>query len=318
MKVFVSGASGFLGRAVTSELARRGHEVIGMTKDEEGAMVVKNAGGKPLVGDLFTGGAWCDEIKKVDKVISLTQPISLTEKVDLTKMDEFSHKHTEAVTNLIKAAAEGKTKAVIVSYHTLCFGDRMGKWVNDFDFVNPVGFCRPMAGSVEAVERLGEDSGLPIIKLYPGLVYGDGSWFKIIINSFLNNNAKVVEPGENYLSLISLEDAAVYYALAAEKLDKVENLNLTDNRPVTQRAFMEHIADMLDQKSPPLVDFEAYARQYGKLMAETMSSSIRVQGLRAMDVLGYIPKLRSFETGISHTIRSMGIEPRIRTLEEAA
>lgn len=318
MKVFVSGASGFLGRAVTAELAGRGHQVIGLTRDEQGAKVVKDAGGRPLVGDLFTGGAWCNEIKNVDKVISLTQPISLTEKVDLSKMDEYSHKHTEAVTNLIKAAAEGKAKAVIVSYHTLCFGDRMGKWVNDFDFVNPVGFCRPLAGSVDAVERLGEDAGLPIIKVYPGMVYGNGSWFKILTDSFLNKTAKVVEPGDNYLSLIHVEDAAVYYALAAEKLDKVENFTLADGRPVTQRTLMDHIAVMLDQPSPPMVDFDAYARQFGKLMAETMSSSIRVQGNRAMDLLGYIPKLRSYESGISHALKSMDIETRKKKLEEAA
>jgi nucleoside-diphosphate-sugar epimerase len=317
MKVFVSGASGFLGRAVTAELAGRGHQVIGMTRDEQGAKIVKNAGGKPLVGDLFTGGAWCNEIKNVDKVISLTQPISLTEKVDLTRMDEYSHKHTEAVTNLIKAAAEGKAKAVIVSYHTLCFGDRMGKWVNDFDFVNPVGFCRPLAASVDAVERLGEDAGLPIIKVYPGMVYGNGSWFKVLIDSFLNKTAKVVEPGENYLSLIHVEDAAAFYALAAEKLDKVENFTLADGRPVTQRVLLDHIADMLNQPSPSMEDFDAYARQYGKLMAETMSSSIRVQGTRAMDLLGYIPKLRSYEAGIRYTLKSMGIEPR-KDLEKAA
>jgi nucleoside-diphosphate-sugar epimerase len=318
MKVFVSGASGFLGSAVTTELARRGHEVTGLTRDEQGAKTVKNAGGKPIIGDLFKGGAWCDAIKNVDKVISLTQPISIEEKVDLSKIAEYSHKHTESVTNLIKAAADGKAKAVIVSYHTLCFGDRMGKWVNDFDFVNPVGFCRPLAGSFEAVERVGEDAGLPLINIFPGMVYGNGSWLKMIIDSFQKNTAKVVEPGNNYLSLIHVEDAATLYALAAEKLGKSENFTLADDRPVTQRVLMDHIADMLDQSPVPMVDFNTYAKLYGKLMAETMSSSIRVQGIRAMDLLGHIPKLRSYEAGIRYTLKSMGIEPRKKELEEAA
>jgi len=318
MKVFISGASGFLGSAVTAELSRKGNEVIGLARDGRGASIVKASGGKPIIGDLLKGGAWCDAIKNVDKVVSLTQPVSFDESVNLSRLDEYGRKHAESVTNLIKAASEGKAKAVVVSYHTMCFGDRQGKWVNDFDSVNPVGFCKPMSGSFDSIARVGEDAGLPLVNIYPALVYGDGNWFKLIVKSFLDGKARVVEPGNNYLTLISVEDAAALYALATEKLHKDENLILADDRPVMQRTLMDFIADMLDKSPAPSVGFDAYARQYGHLMAETMASSIRVQGMRAMDLLGYIPKLRSYETGIPYALKSMGIEPRKRVLGVAA
>jgi nucleoside-diphosphate-sugar epimerase len=318
MKVFVSGAGNFLGSAVIAELARKGNHVVGLVNSESEGRTVEKLGGKPLIGDLLTSGAWCKEVQTAEKVISLTSPLEGVEKIDTSKMEAYSHKYTEEVTNLIKAAAGGKAKAVIVSFSTQCMGDRQGKWVSDADAVDPIGYCRPMTGSFAAIERVAEDAELPLIEIYPSLVYGNGSWFKRLITAIQNGTARVVAPGDNYLSLIHVEDAATYIALAAEKLDRNESFCLADDRPVMQREFMDFITDLMDR--PPLkqVDFKTYSGLFGVLAAEAMSSSTRVQGVKAMDLLGHVPVYRYFDTGIAHTLKTMGIEPRRRALEEAA
>jgi hypothetical protein len=66
------------------------------------------------------------------------------------------------------------------------------------------------------------------------------------------------------------------------------------------------------------VDFDTYAMEHGRLAAEVMQSSTRVPGLKAMDILGYVPKHRSYEAGVRYTLCQMGIEPRGQELEEAA
>jgi nucleoside-diphosphate-sugar epimerase len=318
MKIFISGASGFVGRAVTTELAKRGHEVVGLVRDKNRADIVKRAGGRPVVGDLLENGSWCNDIKASDRVISLTQPFKLGDDIPLDKMEDFGHKHAEAVTNLIKAAAEGMAKSIIVTYHSLCYGDRKGKWVADADAVDPIGYCRPLTGSIKAIDEIGEESEIPIVRMFPALVYGNGGWFKRLIENFQNGTAKIVEPGSNFLSLIHVEDLAGMYANAVEKLRENETLTLSDNRPVVQSTLMEHIADLLDLPVPALVDFNTYAREFGLMEAETMSCSTRVPGIHAMDVLNYVPKHRSYEAGIRYTLCQMGIEPRKRELEEAA
>ena len=52
MKVFVTGASGFIGSAVVQELLAAGHEVTGLARSEKSAQALINAGAKVHDGSL--------------------------------------------------------------------------------------------------------------------------------------------------------------------------------------------------------------------------------------------------------------------------
>ncbi len=52
MKVFVTGASGFIGVQVVRELVDAGHKVLGLARSEDGAKIVEDAGGEVHRGSL--------------------------------------------------------------------------------------------------------------------------------------------------------------------------------------------------------------------------------------------------------------------------
>jgi nucleoside-diphosphate-sugar epimerase len=309
--MFVTGAASFLGNAVVAELVGRGHSVMGLVSNHETGKTLKEAGANYVVGDLKASDAWCEEIKEADKVISLDTPFASNEpipkEVTPALLDAYGRQYMEEVTNLIKAAADGKAKGVIINYSSLCMGDRKGKWVNDTDSLDPVGYCRPVTGYFKSITKTAEDAGIPLIELYTSHVYGNGGCFAQLIEGFKDGTARIIGNGDNYMSVIHVEDAAAYIALAAEKLDRNENICLSDNRPVTQKVFMDHIAGLMDLPSPQSVDFETFARDNGMLIAETMASSTRVPGLKAIELLGYVPKHRSFEEGVAYTLNTMGV-----------
>lgn len=53
MDVFITGASGFIGSAITSALVTRGHRVRGLARSDASAAKVRACGGEPVRGTLF-------------------------------------------------------------------------------------------------------------------------------------------------------------------------------------------------------------------------------------------------------------------------
>ncbi|SEC19554.1 SDR family oxidoreductase [Terriglobus roseus] len=52
MRVFLTGATGFIGTHIIPELLTAGHQVIGVTRSEEGAKTLRAAGVEPFMGTL--------------------------------------------------------------------------------------------------------------------------------------------------------------------------------------------------------------------------------------------------------------------------
>ena len=52
MRIFVTGATGFIGSALIPELQQAGHQILGLTRSDDGAAALQKAGVEVLHGNL--------------------------------------------------------------------------------------------------------------------------------------------------------------------------------------------------------------------------------------------------------------------------
>ncbi len=70
MKVFVTGATGYIGGSVATKLLERGDTVLGLARSDEAAASLKKRGIEPVVGDINAYTPLVEVAKRVDAVIN--------------------------------------------------------------------------------------------------------------------------------------------------------------------------------------------------------------------------------------------------------
>lgn len=112
MRIFVTGAAGFIGTAVTGELIAAGHEVLGLARSDANAAALEKLGAKIHRGSLEDLDSLRDGAKSTDGTIHLAF------NHDFSKFAENGQLDRHAI-DAIGEALEGTGKSLIVTSGTL-------------------------------------------------------------------------------------------------------------------------------------------------------------------------------------------------------
>jgi nucleoside-diphosphate-sugar epimerase len=157
MRIFVTGATGFIGSAVVSELIAAGHQVIGMTRSEAGASALVEAGAEPWLGALEDPAGLAGPIAKADGVLHLAFDH------DFSRFADNCQKDARFIAAL-GTALEGSARPLVITSGTGLGSHRDGtpatEDVFDLEHPNP-----RIASELQGQELLAKGVNVSVVRL---------------------------------------------------------------------------------------------------------------------------------------------------------
>lgn len=108
MKVFVTGAAGFVGQATVQELIENGHTVIGLARSDDNAALIEKLGGEAVRGDIKDLNALAQAARSADGVVHLAYIHDFSDVEGAAKADE-------AAIQAMVTAIEGTGKPLLIT-----------------------------------------------------------------------------------------------------------------------------------------------------------------------------------------------------------
>ena len=289
MKIFVTGASGYIGQAVAGALARTGHEVFGLVRSREKAAALGALEVRPVLGTMEEPDTYREAALGCSVLIHCAA--------------EYTRRYMEldrgTIDTLVAGAREtGRPRLFIYTSGVWVYGNTGQGSVDEAAPPNPPAMVVQRVAHEEAV--LQADGGnLRTLVVRPGCVYGGrggltSGWFE---SALAGGAARVVGEGHNRWAMIHVEDLADLYVRAAQSPWRREVFNATDRSRFTvlECARAASRAAGADGKVE-LVSAEAAAQQFGP-MVEGFLLDQHCDSRKAVRMLGWQPCHGGFADG---------------------
>ena len=235
MKVFVTGASGWIGSAVTAELIAAGHEVTGLARSQQSAQAIAAAGAAPLLGSLDDLDILARGAEGADAVAHLGF------KHDFSDMASSGRTERAALETML-GVLEGSDRALLLASGLA--GIAAGRVATELD-VNPAEGVESMRGGGERLALSYADRGVRTIALrLPPTVHGEGDhgFIAAIAGIAASHGVSAyVGDGSNRWPAVNRADAAALAAAALEHASAGSIVHAADEEGIPTREIAEAI-----------------------------------------------------------------------------
>ena len=239
MRVFVTGASGFVGGAVTRRLLSASHAVFAMARSDASAATIRALGATPVACDLLSVTA--ADLSDCSLVIHCAALVR-----EWGSDADFTSANVTGTATLLQAAqSAGVTRFIHIGTEAACFA---GQNLIDIDESHPLAFTSPYpyARTKAEAERLVIQANSPTfttIAIRPRMIWGPGD--TVLLPTFLRfireGKFKWIDGGQVKTSTCHIDNLVKAVELAMEGGEGGQAYFIADDGELTLREFITRL-----------------------------------------------------------------------------
>ena len=282
MKVFVTGAAGFIGGSIAAGLVKAGHQVVGLVRSPDQVAEVARIGVAGIVGTLDDHDLLVARSQAADAVVNAA-----------------SSDNRAAVEAIIEGLA-GSGKPFLHTSGSSIVGDASGGLGTDkiyYEDQLPAPTADKAARvAIDQVVLAAAVQGVRSAVLCNTLIYGHGALPRdsvqlprLLKQAQKSGVVRHVGPGQNIWSNVHIDDVVDLYLLALEKTP-AGAFYFVESGEAAFRDMTAAMARALGLGAPQDWPLEQAKEEWGYEMASYgLGSNSRVRGKKAREVLGWQP-----------------------------
>jgi len=302
MRVFVTGATGALGRYLVPGLVAAGHEVTATTRAPGKVAQLRAAEAEPVIVDGL------DREAVIAAVIAAAPEVIVHEMTALAGLRSLRHPdktfaatnelRTRGTDNLLAAAAQAGTRRVIAQGYAGAGPDRRSgplKAEEDPPDWRPIRLAMQGPAAIRYVEET-VPAGVPEgIVLRYGSLYGPGA-SDFLLEMLRKRQVPVIGGGTGVWSFIEVTDAAAATIVAVDH-GAPGLYNVVDDDPAPVVEWLPYLAQVVGAKPPLRLPAWLGRLLAGEFVVAQMTTSRGYSNEKAKKELGWEPRYASWREG---------------------
>lgn len=301
MRVFVTGATGALGRHLVPGLVAAGHEVTATTRTPGKVAQLREAGAAPVVVDGLDREAVIAAVQAAGPEVIVHQMTALADMRSLRKVDQAfaatNELRTRGTDNLLAAAARAGASRVIAQSVAGAYERSGGPVKTEEDPLDSRSFPSALR-TLAAVRHLEKTVPLAapegIVLRYGGF-YGPGA-SDVLLDMVRKRRVPVIGGGTGISSFIEITDAAAA-TLAAIDRGAPGVYNVADSDPAPVAEWLPYLAKVAGAKPPLRMPAWLGRLLAGEFVVAQMTSWRGSSNEKARKELGWEPRYASWREG---------------------
>jgi 2-alkyl-3-oxoalkanoate reductase len=302
MRVFVTGATGALGRHLVPGLVAAGHEVTATTRTPGKVAQLREAGAEPVVVDGLDREAVIAAVLTAAPEVIVHEMTALADMRSLRNPDRqfaaTNELRTRGTDNLLAAAAQAGTRRVIAQGYAGAGPDRRSgplKTEEDPPDWRLIRSAVQGPAAIAYVEQTVPAAAPEGIVLRYGGFYGPGAT-DLLLEMLRKRQVPVIGGGTGVWSFIEITDAATA-TIAAVDHGEPGLYNVVDDDPAPVAEWLPYLAKVAGAKPPLRLPAWLGRLLGGEFVVAQMTTSRGYSNEKARKELGWEPRYASWREG---------------------